>query len=74
MTTASSDIVTGAINRSLPARIAARFGGGGLRVVLVVVALLWLLPTFGLLVESLPAPGRYCEWWTRQCHRPECQP
>ena len=65
MTTVSSDIVTGAINRSLPSRIAARFGGGVLRIALIVIALLWLLPTFGLLVESLRNPGQYANggWW-----------
>jgi ABC-type glycerol-3-phosphate transport system permease component len=65
VTTVSSDIVTGAINRSLPSRIASRFGGGVLRIALIVVALLWLLPTFGLLVESLRNPGQYANggWW-----------
>jgi alpha-glucoside transport system permease protein len=65
VTTVSSDIVTGAINRSLPSRIAARFGGGVLRIALIVIALLWLLPTFGLLVESLRDPGQYANggWW-----------
>jgi ABC-type glycerol-3-phosphate transport system permease component len=70
VTTASSDIVTGSINRSLPARIISRFGGGVLRVVLIVVALLWLLPTFGLLVESLRDPGQYANggWWQGLVH------
>jgi alpha-glucoside transport system permease protein len=70
VTTASSDIVTGSINRSLPARIAARFGGGGLRIVLIVVALLWLLPTFGLLVESLRNSAEYANggWWQAIVH------
>ncbi|RLU78901.1 sugar ABC transporter permease [Streptomyces griseocarneus] len=39
--------------RSLPARIAARLGGGAMRVFLVAVGLLWLTPTVGLLLSSL---------------------
>jgi alpha-glucoside transport system permease protein len=68
--TVSSDIVTGSINRSLPARITARFGGGVLRIALIVIALLWLLPTFGLLVESLRDPGTYASggWWQALAH------
>ena len=64
-TTSGSDLVTGAINRGLAARIAARAGGGVLRIFLIVVALLWLLPTFGLLVESLRNSGTYTSggWW-----------
>ena len=70
MTTVSSDIVTGAINRSLPARIATRFGGGVLRIVLIVIALAWLLPTFGLLVESLRDSSQYANggWWSALAH------
>jgi ABC-type glycerol-3-phosphate transport system permease component len=70
VTTVSSDIVTGAINRSLPARIASRFGGGVLRIVLIVVALVWLLPTFGLLVESLCDSSQYANggWWSALTH------
>ncbi|WP_058044218.1 carbohydrate ABC transporter permease [Streptomyces roseifaciens] len=39
--------------QSLPARIAARLGGGVMRVFLVVVGLFWLTPTVGLLLSSL---------------------
>ncbi|MGK5731585.1 carbohydrate ABC transporter permease [Streptomyces sp. URMC 124] len=39
--------------QSLPARIAARLGGGVMRVFLVAVGLLWLTPTVGLLLSSL---------------------
>ncbi|WEH41566.1 carbohydrate ABC transporter permease [Streptomyces sp. NBC_01218] len=38
---------------SLAARIAARAGGGVMRVALVLVALFWLMPTIGLLLSSL---------------------
>ena len=39
--------------RGLGARLAARAGGGVVRIVLLVVALFWLLPTIGLLLSSL---------------------
>jgi ABC-type glycerol-3-phosphate transport system permease component len=70
MTVASTDIVTGAINRSLPARIVARTGGGVLQIFLIVVALLWLVPTFGLLVESFRNPAQYSNggWWDAIAH------
>ena len=70
MSYASSDIVTGAINRSLPSRIAARTGGGALRIFLIVVALAWLIPTFGLLVESFRDPAQYANggWWDAIVH------
>ncbi|MFF3749967.1 carbohydrate ABC transporter permease [Streptomyces sp. NPDC002018] len=38
---------------SLPARIAARAGGGVMRVFLILVGLFWLMPTIGLLLSSL---------------------
>ena len=66
MTTLSkTDIVTGTINRGLAARIATRVGGGALQIVLIVIGLLWLVPTFGLLVESLRNSGDYANggWW-----------
>lgn len=64
-TTAGSDVVTGSINRNLAARIVARTGGGLLRIFLLIVALVWLIPTFGLLVESLRNPATYSGggWW-----------
>jgi ABC-type glycerol-3-phosphate transport system permease component len=65
-----TDIVTGSINRSLASRIAAKTGGGALQIFLIVVALLWLLPTFGLLVESLRDPSEYANggWWQALAH------
>ncbi|WP_405838759.1 carbohydrate ABC transporter permease [Streptomyces platensis] len=51
--------------RSLAARIAARTGGGAMRVFLVLVALFWLMPSVGLLLSSLRSPRQIAEsgWW-----------
>ncbi|WP_406287271.1 carbohydrate ABC transporter permease [Streptomyces sp. NBC_00209] len=51
--------------RSPAARIAARAGGGVMRVVLVLVALFWLMPTIGLLLSSLRSPDKIAStgWW-----------
>ncbi|WP_267245208.1 carbohydrate ABC transporter permease [Streptomyces sp. PR69] len=51
--------------RSPAARLAARTGGGAVRVFLVLVGLFWLMPAFGLLVSSLRAPGDIAAsgWW-----------
>ncbi|MFC5151251.1 carbohydrate ABC transporter permease [Streptomyces amakusaensis] len=51
--------------RSLPARLAARAGGGATQVFLVLVGLFWLMPTFGLLLSSLRGPADIAEsgWW-----------
>ncbi|MER6916611.1 carbohydrate ABC transporter permease [Streptomyces sp. NPDC000594] len=51
--------------RSLPARIAAGASGGVMRVFLVLVALFWLMPTFGLLLSSLRDASDIAEsgWW-----------
>jgi alpha-glucoside transport system permease protein len=67
---ADSDIVTGASNRSLGRRIADRASGGALRIVLVIIALIWLIPTFGLLIESLRNPAQYANggWWYAIAH------
>jgi alpha-glucoside transport system permease protein len=63
--TVGSDLVTGAINRGPVARIVARTSGGALRLFLIAVALIWLIPTFGLLVESLRDASTYTGggWW-----------
>ncbi|MFG2567899.1 carbohydrate ABC transporter permease [Streptomyces sp. NPDC048567] len=62
MTTPSA---TATATRSLGARIAARAGGGVMRVVLVLVALFWLMPTIGLLLSSLRSPDKIAStgWW-----------
>ncbi|MEU0273708.1 carbohydrate ABC transporter permease [Streptomyces sp. NPDC006307] len=51
---------------SFAARLAARAGGGALRVFLVLVALFWLMPTIGLLLSSLrdPTDINASGWWT----------
>ncbi|GFE16592.1 sugar ABC transporter permease [Streptomyces glebosus] len=51
--------------RPLAARIAARTGGGAMRVFLVLVALFWLMPSVGLLLSSLRSPRQIAEsgWW-----------
>ncbi|MEU1351647.1 carbohydrate ABC transporter permease [Streptomyces sp. NPDC005775] len=58
---------TGAVKprRSLGARIAARAGGGVMRVFLVLVALFWLMPTIGLMLSSLRGADRISAtgWW-----------
>ncbi|MEU8627285.1 carbohydrate ABC transporter permease [Streptomyces sp. NPDC048669] len=59
------DTGTAKARRSLSARIAARAGGGVMRVVLVLVALFWLMPTIGLLLSSLRSPDKIAAtgWW-----------
>ncbi|MFE3517097.1 carbohydrate ABC transporter permease [Streptomyces sp. NPDC059166] len=51
--------------RSLGARIAARAGGGVMRVFLVLAGLFWLMPTVGLLLSSLRGPEDIAAsgWW-----------
>ncbi|CDR09373.1 carbohydrate ABC transporter permease [Streptomyces iranensis] len=60
----SADTVVQA-KQSPVARIAARAGGGALRVVLLLVGLLWLMPTAGLLLSSLRDPSEVdlSGWW-----------
>ncbi|PJN37586.1 sugar ABC transporter permease [Streptomyces sp. CB02959] len=49
----------------MAARLAARTGGGAVRVFLVLVALFWLMPSVGLLLSSLRSPAQIAEsgWW-----------
>lgn len=51
--------------RSLAARLASGAAGGVMRVFLIVVALIWLVPTFGLLVSSFREPTDIAGsgWW-----------
>ncbi|MGC0420748.1 carbohydrate ABC transporter permease [Embleya sp. AB8] len=55
----------GGIRRGLAARIVGRTGGGLASVLLVLIALFWLMPTFGLLVSSLRDPQELSKsgWW-----------
>ena len=50
---------------SLVSRLAARAAGGAVRIVLILIALLWLVPTVGLLISSLRAPTDISAsgWW-----------
>ncbi|MYT30693.1 ABC transporter permease subunit [Streptomyces sp. SID8354] len=50
---------------SVAGRLAARAGGGAVRVFLVLVALFWLMPSVGLLVSSLRSPAQIAAsgWW-----------
>ncbi|HET6857354.1 MAG TPA: carbohydrate ABC transporter permease [Streptomyces sp.] len=49
----------------LPARIAARAGGGAMRIFLILVAVFWLMPTIGLLLSSLRSSTDIASsgWW-----------
>lgn len=51
--------------RSLAAKVASGAGGGVLRVFLILVAVFWLVPTFGLLVSSFRDPTDIAAsgWW-----------
>ncbi|MFJ6851242.1 carbohydrate ABC transporter permease [Streptomyces sp. NPDC091271] len=51
--------------QSLGARIAARAGGGAMRVFLILVGLFWLMPTIGLLLSSLRGAEDIAAsgWW-----------
>jgi alpha-glucoside transport system permease protein len=66
----NTDMVTGHVNRGLVARITAKTGTGLLQLILIVVALFWLLPTFGLLIESLRGSSFYASggWWNALSH------
>ncbi|MDT0546937.1 MULTISPECIES: carbohydrate ABC transporter permease [Streptomyces] len=60
----SADTVVKA-KQSLAARIAARAGGGVMRVFLILIGLFWLMPTVGLLLSSLRDPSEVAVsgWW-----------
>ncbi|GAA2441770.1 MULTISPECIES: carbohydrate ABC transporter permease [Streptomyces] len=70
MTTASTTSTTAGnvpvkAERSLGARLAARAGGGAMRIFLVLVGLFWLMPTIGLLLSSLRGADDIAAtgWW-----------
>ena len=55
---------------SFTARLAKRLGGTALGAIIVVIGLVWLLPTFGLLVDSLRSQGNDSAtgWWQAIVH------
>jgi alpha-glucoside transport system permease protein len=63
--TPAGTATTGAPRRGPLARLVTRFGSGALRLVLVVVAIFWLLPTVGLAIASLrsTADNSATGWW-----------
>ncbi|MGW3658330.1 carbohydrate ABC transporter permease [Streptomyces sp. NPDC005151] len=56
---------TAKATQSLGSRIAARTGGGAMRVFLILVGLFWLMPTIGLLLSSLRGADDIAAtgWW-----------
>ncbi|MQA25673.1 MAG: ABC transporter permease subunit [Micromonosporaceae bacterium] len=56
----------GAPKRGLAYRIVSRLGGGIVQVLLVLVAMFWLMPTFGLFIASLRPSQESAGsgWWT----------
>ncbi|WP_372407989.1 carbohydrate ABC transporter permease [Streptomyces luteireticuli] len=56
--------------RPWPARLAARLGGGAVRLFLVAVGLFWLMPTVGLLLSSLRDRSDIASsgWWQVFAH------
>jgi alpha-glucoside transport system permease protein len=65
MTAPSSEMVTGKANRGFAARLVSLLSSGILQIVLIVIAVFWLIPTVGLLIESLRNPADYANggWW-----------
>ncbi|MQA97507.1 MAG: ABC transporter permease subunit [Streptosporangiales bacterium] len=63
---APAEPVAGAPQRGFASRIVGRLSGGAVQVVLVLLAVFWLLPTFGLLVSSLRSQqdNNASGWWT----------
>jgi alpha-glucoside transport system permease protein len=67
VTTAPADQLglSGTPRRSIASRIASRVGGGLVQVVLIVVAVIWLVPTLGLFIASLRSQqdDNSTGWW-----------
>jgi alpha-glucoside transport system permease protein len=61
----SPDSISGAPRRSVASRIVNRVGGGFVQVVLLVIAVVWLVPTLGLFVASLRSQqdNNATGWW-----------
>ncbi len=62
---AARSVYGGAPRRSLASRIVSRVGGGVVQVVLILVAVVWLVPTLGLFVASLRSQqdNNASGWW-----------
>jgi alpha-glucoside transport system permease protein len=58
-------MVTGKENRGFAARLVSLLTSGILQIVLILIAVFWLIPTVGLLIESLRNPADYANggWW-----------
>jgi alpha-glucoside transport system permease protein len=56
---------SGAPRRSIASRVVSRVGGGVVQVVLLVIAVVWLVPTLGLFVASLRSQqdNNSSGWW-----------
>src|SRR5690348_1775671 len=56
---------SGAPRRSIASRIVSRVGGGVVQVVLILIAVVWLVPTLGLFVASLRSQqdDNSSGWW-----------
>src|SRR4051812_42920091 len=63
--TAEETSVGGAPRRNVASRIASRVGGGVVQVVLLVLAVVWMVPTLGLFVASLRSQqdDNSSGWW-----------
>ncbi|MGH3803527.1 MAG: carbohydrate ABC transporter permease [Pseudonocardiaceae bacterium] len=60
------DLGSGAPSRSIATRIASRLGQGTVQIILIVIAVFWLVPVFGLLISSLrpDTANSASGWWT----------
>ncbi|MBO2449817.1 carbohydrate ABC transporter permease [Actinomadura barringtoniae] len=57
--------VAGAPRRSVASRIVNRLGGGAVQIGLILIAVIWLVPTFGLFIASLRSQtdNNDSGWW-----------
>ncbi len=60
------DLGSGAPSRSIATRIASRLGQGTVQIILIVIAVFWLVPVFGLMISSLrpDTANSSSGWWT----------
>ncbi|MGH3715376.1 MAG: carbohydrate ABC transporter permease [Micromonosporaceae bacterium] len=66
MTTTEPSVALGAPKRSAAYRVLSRLGGFGVQALLILVALFWLTPSFGLFIASLRSSQetQASGWWT----------